>query len=209
MDIKDFFKDIGIGLGINVTKFNADGEYLAEGIAAGWDDYDADFSGGTSTPSKEPAFEQMGTTGLYAYNFDEGHDRFINFHIKHDIEVGSQVYPHVHWAPETTMVAGEVVSWEFMFNAPKGFHQGESFFAAPTTIVFNYTADGTELAGEHLITECSDIDSILAPEVDSVLYARVTRNAGTYGGGVFGIKADLHYRKGRMSTKNKAPDFYT
>ena len=207
MDIKDFFKNIGIGVGANVTKFNELGEYVAEGDASGWDDYDADFSSGTSTPSKEPSFQNMGN-GLYAYNFDVGHDRFINFHIKHDIEVDSKVYPHVHWCPETTMIAGETVSWEFMFVAPKGFHQGESFFAAPTTIVFNYTADGTELAGEHIITECSDIDSILAPEVDSVMYARVTRNTGTYGSGVYGIKADLHYRKGRISTKNKAPNFY-
>ena len=207
MDIKDFFKNIGIGVGASVVKFNELGEYLAFGDASGWDDYDADFASGTSTPSKEPAFEDFGN-GLFGYNFDVGHDRFINFHIKHDILVGSQIYPHVHWCPQTTMIAGETVSWEFMFVAPKGFHQGESFFQAPTTIVFNHTADGTEIAGEHIITECSDIDSVFAMEVDSIVYARVTRKTGSYTGGVFGIKADLHYRKGRFATKNKAPDFY-
>ena len=207
MDIKDFFKDIGIGLGAHVTKFNALGEYLAEGDAAGWDDYEADFSAGTSSPSSEPTFEDFGN-GFYGYNFAEGDDRFVSFHIKHDILVGSQVYPHVHWCPETTMTVGQTVSWEFAWLAPKGHAQGESFFDPLNIIVFNYTADGTEIAGEHIVTECSDPDSILAPEVDAIMYGRVTRKVGSYVGGVYGIKSDLHYRKGRLSTKNKAPNFY-
>ena len=82
MDIKDFFKNIGIGTVGNITKFNDNGEYVAEGIAAGWTDNDADFSSGTSSPSKEPTFEEIGN-GLYALNFAEGDDRFISFHIKH------------------------------------------------------------------------------------------------------------------------------
>lgn len=207
MDIKDFFKNIGIGFGGNVAKFNANGEYLAEGIAAGWQDNVADFSSGTSSPSKEPTFEDMGN-GLFCYSFAVGDDRFISFHIEHDILVGSKAYAHVHWCPETTMVAGETVSWDFKFVAPKGHQQGESFFDPTTNINFSYTADGTEIAGEHMITECSEQQAFIIPEIDSIVYAQVIRGPGTYSGGVFGIKSDLHYQMGRLSTKNKAPNFY-
>ena len=71
-----------------------------------------------------------------------------------------------------------------------------------------YTADGTEIAGEHMILECSDPQAVLIPEVDTIVKARVYRGVGTYLGGVYGEKSDLHYQVGRISTKNKAPDFY-
>lgn len=208
MDINDFFRLIGVGAGSGKTKFNIDGEYESSGVASGWDDYEADFSSGTSSPSKEPTFDPMGN-GLYAYNFAEGDDRFVSFHIKHDILVGSNVYPHIHFCPATTMTVGQTIVWTFDYVAPKGHAQAESFFGATSQISMTYTADGTEIAGEHLVLECSDIQAILAPEVDSIMYVKVTRGVGTYVGGVYGIKADLHYKKGRLSTKNKAPNFYT
>ena len=44
---------------------------------AGWQDNVADFSGGTSSPSKEPTFEALGN-GLHGLMFAVGDDRNIS-----------------------------------------------------------------------------------------------------------------------------------
>ena len=57
-------------------------DYLAS--EQGWNDNVADFSAGTSSPSKEPTFEALGN-GLHGLMFAVGDDRNIAHHEMHDV----------------------------------------------------------------------------------------------------------------------------
>lgn len=182
------------------VEFNS---YLTD--EAGWADYTAEFNIGNTSPSATPTYEDIGN-GLYLPNFAEGDIAFINFHIQHDILVGSKLYPHVHFAPSTTMSAGETVIWEVGYTkADRSL--GETIAGTLTTLTLTYTADGTEVAHEHLVVEVADIDAPTTSNVDSMFMTKIVRGNGTYAGDVYGITADLHYQVGRISTPNKAYPF--
>ena len=172
----------------------------------GWNDITSTFLPSSVNPSTTPAFALFGANGLYALKFAEGDIAFINFHIKHDILIGSSIYPHVHFSPSTTMSVGETIVWTIDYvSADRS--SGESLTGTLTQATLTYTADGTEVAGEHLVVEVADIDSFVVGDVDSIILMMVTLGNGTYAGDVFGHMADLHYQIGRISTPNKAYPF--
>ena len=171
----------------------------------GWQDLTADFITGNTNPANEPIYDDIGN-GIFLPNFAVGDIAFLNFHIKHDILIGSKIYPHIHFAPITAMSAGETIVWEFGYVAAERA-SGDPIDAALTTLTLTYTATGTEVAHEHLVVEVSDVDSFVTPDVDAMLVSRVTRGTGTYASGVYGITADIHYQVGRISTPNKASPF--
>ena len=171
----------------------------------GWGDLTADFITGNTNPASEPTYEDIGN-GIFLPNFAVGDTAFLNFHVQHDILVGSKMYPHVHFAPVLAMAAGETIVWEFGYVAAERA-LGDAINATLTTLTLTYTADGTEVPYEHLVVETADIDAFITPNVDSLIVTRVIRGAGTHAGGVYGITADLHYQIGRISTPNKAYPF--
>lgn len=172
----------------------------------GWQDYTSTFIPSAVHPSTTPTYSAFGANGLYALLFAEGDIAFINFHIQHDIKTGSDIYPHVHFSPSTTMSAGETIVWTVEY-ASADRNQNDSFTGTLNSITMTYTADGNEVAGEHLVVECSDADAIAVQDVDSMILCKITLGNGTYTGDVFGHTADLHYQVGRISTPNKAYPF--
>ena len=180
--------------------------YAYTGTDKGWQDNTSAFVPSAVHPSTTPTFGAFGANGMYALSFDEGDIAFINFHIQHDVLTGSTMYPHVHWSPATTMSVGETVIWTLEYVAAKGHNQAESFTGALTTITLTHTADGTEVAGEHMVTE--DSVGFTAPEIDSLVLMKVTRGNGTYAGAVFGHTADIHYQVGQLNTPSRTPDFF-
>jgi len=173
----------------------------------GWADNTAMFSSAQGNGTTEPNWENIGN-GMYAYRFTNGEEIFTYYHINHDIKPGGKTYPHIHWMPKVDMVAGEDITWELTISIAKGHHQGEVLNGSTVQMNLLYTADGTELAGEHMILECSDTQYIITPEVDSIIMMRCKYYDGSYGEAVHGLMADLHYEVDRNSTPNKAPDFY-
>lgn len=159
---------------------------------------------GSSAPS-----EVNDSNGWRRLSFGEGDEVFVDFHVNHDYARGTDAYPHIHWMPTTTMSVGQTVIWELEYVIARGHQQGDSLLTTPITMTLTHTADGTEVAGEHMVTECSDIDAFDLIEPDTVISMKVTRGNGTYNSAVYGIMADLHYQADRDSTLNKAPDFYS
>ena len=90
----------------------------------------------------------------------------------------------------------------------KGHQQSQSLTAAETAFDMTYTATGTEVAGEHIILECSDLQAFDLIEPDTIITARVQLISENVAGLIYGIMCDLHYETDRHSTLNKAPDFY-
>ena len=205
-NINTYFRDTGIGSSGGRMKISESGEISFVDDAAGWNDITSTFLPSSVNPSTTPDFAAFGANGLYALKFAEGDIAFINFHIKHDILIGSSIYPHVHFSPATTMSVGETIVWTIDYvSADRS--SGDSLTETLTQATLTYTADGTEVAGEHLVVEVADIDAFVTGDVDSIILMMCTLGNGTYTGDVFGHMADLHYQVARLSTPNKESPF--
>ena len=175
-----------------------------------WRDNVSDFTRAATAGATAPIFASW-QGGLYAYSFPSNADRelFIAFHIDHDWMPGTDLYPHVHWAPSTATGSGTYVQWGFEYTVAKG-HQQEAF-PTPTTVYASGMVLGIQ--NMHHITETNDAAVIPGSgiEIDSVIYMRVFRDTSIgnhYTGAVWGLFADLHYLSDREGTVNKAPNFY-
>lgn len=172
----------------------------------GWKDNIIPFFTAGTGPNKPTQVTDV--NGWERLSFTTNNEVFIDFHINHDYAQGTNGYPHIHWCPTTTMAVGETVIWEFSYIIAKGHAQGQSVLGSITTFNISFTADGTEIAGEHIISEAADIDAFDLIEPDTIISAKVKRVAGTYGSAIYGMMADLHYQADREDTPQKTPDFY-
>ena len=173
---------------------------------AEWQDNTSIFVPSAVHQATSPTYEAFGVNGLYALKFLEGEIAFINFHIQHDILIGSKLYPHVHFSPIGVMANGETIVWDLEYISANR-SEGQSLTDPLTPMSITYTADGSEVAGEHLVVECSDGQAFVTGDVDSLVLFKVTRGDGTYAGDVFGHTMDLHYQIGRIGTPNKSAPF--
>ena len=134
---------------------------------------------------------------------------WVDFHIGHDIALGTKLYPHVHWMPLTN--GSGTVRWGIEYSVAKG-HQQEAFHPSVTVYV-NHVVTANSLK-KHYVSEVSEADAIPPTHIepDSFVKIRVFRDANnpidTYTGEVHSWFADLHYQAERIGTMNKAPNFY-
>lgn len=171
----------------------------------GWRDNVAQFVHSSAVGLAEPTFTDVGN-GLYAYEFTNNESLIVKHHINHDVKVGGDTFMHVHWAPTTTMSIGQTITWRIQYNISKSHHQGDSILASTTTVDLTYTADGTELAGEHMILEATA--AIITPEPDSIIISKATYLTGSYTTPIYGFFLDAHYEVDRNATPNRVPNFY-
>lgn len=152
--------------------------------------------------------------GIKLWEFSAGVTKevFSNYHIDHDYKIGTVVYPHVHWTPNTTSTG--TVRWGFEYTVAKGFQQSSgSDYAATTTVYVEQTIDANSQY-RHFTAEVVLADAIPSTnlEPDAIILMRVFRDAAhandTFPDPVYLTSIDLHYQVERASTKNKAPDFY-
>ena len=186
-----------------------DNTNIYEGDTYGWRDNITDINprSGTSAPTWT-----LFRNGIYFYAFPTNAMRevFANYHIDHDYAPNTPLYPHIHFTVNTTNSG--TVRWGFEWTFAKG-HQQEAF-PETQTIYVNQVINGTTDQYKHFVTEVQDVQAIPGTdiEVDGIISMRIFRDAthpdDTYPDNAFGIMADLHYKAGRFSTRNKAPNFY-
>jgi len=156
---------------------------------------------------------------IRAYQFAVNDECWVDFHIPHDYEAGTDVYLHFHWSHIGTLVTGGNVTWGADITYAKGHDQAAFPASVNTTVVGN--ASTTQY--QHMITEVKISDS--APgaseidtdnlEPDGVLMVRgyLSANNITVSGGAvpdpFLHYMDIHYQSTNIATKAKVPDFYT
>jgi hypothetical protein len=173
----------------------------------GWSDNIQAFAASKGNGTTEPVWKDMGN-GLYAYHFTAADELFVVHHVNHDYKLGSNAYPHVHFLADEAMNAGEQITWNVKYTIAKGHQQGQSLTAIPTNFDMTYIATGTEIAGEHIILECSDLQAFDLIEPDALILVGVTLVSKNVSGKIFGILHDLHYETDRLGTINKSPNFY-
>lgn len=176
----------------------------------GWKDNISFFSMASGKGTNEPIWEDRGN-GNYTSSFVAGDELFIKYHINHDYALGTKGFPHIHFSCKDVQEVGATVTWRFSYVIAKGKNggqAGESLGVARTDIDIVYTYDGTEIADEHIIVECDDLDAFILQEPDAEVDAGVVLLSTTTTGKVFGEMLDLHYQSDRDTTPNKEPDFY-
>jgi len=175
----------------------------------GWKDLIMPMSSALIPPSKSPIFAYL-SNGLGYYHFPDNKDKhlMLYFHIPHDYKPGSLIYPHVHWAGLSPSIG--TVHWQLEFNIAKGHEQGGLFTS--NTQIIDLIQSGSSIIGEHIVTECTDVEAFIVPEPDTIVTMKVSRlgskNTDTFIGETIGVFCDLHYQSDRETTPNKKPDFY-
>lgn len=146
-------------------------------------------------------------------------EAFTQFHIPHDYAPGTDLFIHVHWSHDSTLVTGGSVTWAFELCYSKG--HGQQPFSTPKVASVIQSASTTQY--QHMVAEtaCStsggsttqfDTDDA---EVDGVVLCRIyldSNDITVSGGGVpdpFVHFVDLHYQSTGLPTKQKSPNFYT
>jgi hypothetical protein len=157
--------------------------------------------------------------GVRNYQFVEGHEAFVNFHVPHDYLPGSEIYVHAHWSHNSTVVTGGTATWVFETIYAKGHNQG----AFQTPVLISVLQAASPIQRQHLIAETvGSVDggsavllNTLDLEVDGIIQIRLyldsndiaTSNATVVNPFVHFV--DIHYQSTGLPTKNKAPDFWT
>lgn len=176
----------------------------------GWEDITADLSAGKAVGANAPTWATF-RNGIEAYSFSAGtmNEVWITFHVKHDYAPGTNIYPHIHWAPSTTSTG--VVRWGLEYSWAKG-HDQEAF-PASTTIYLEHTIS-EDKQYQHIITEVTDAQAFGSDDIetDGLLLVRIFRDAAdsadTFPDVVFGLTADIHFEVSQIATPNKAAPFF-
>lgn len=177
------------------------------GARAGWQDYLSSISAGKAVGANAPTWATI-RAGLAAYSFSAStmNEIWLSFHILHEYQVGTMIYPHVHWT--TTGTNTGVCRWGLEYSFARGYNI--EAFPAPTTIYLEQAASGT--AYQHMITEGSEGNGVTIAnlETDGIILMRVFRDAAnaadTLTDAAFGLFVDIHYQSdGMLSQERNRP----
>ena len=170
-----------------------------------WDDVRIDATATKLEGSKDPQFTKFqdngsGSQGIFCYYFDADAEEeiYFNVQIPHNYKFGTDLHPHVHWAPSRGGTAGQVVSWGLEYSFKE---IGDTF--VNTSIIYGNAhtpADSSLVHYKHYLTEIDVISGSSIDTVSSMLCCRLFRNATGAGSSTddFGYDAillefDLHY----------------
>lgn len=175
---------------------------------AGWNDIIGEFIDRTAGADRPTLATPFNGHHMLVWSATAMNQTSVNWHLRHDYNLGSAVYPHVHFRP-TGNVAG-VVHWQFILTATKAHGQTVGIPLATTfDVLFNVPANNL---GTHFVAEIPSPGWYTAElEFDTVIHCTVKRRADlasdTLSSTVAAWQADCHYEVGRIATPNRLPPF--
>ncbi len=145
----------------------------------------------------------------------------LEFHIPHDYVIGTDTFIHLHWGHHGTAISGSL-EITFGVTCAKG-HNQQDFPAevAPVLTIatpnistipqYRHRVDEVQLSSSSpSATQLDNAD--LEPDTVILIGFEVTAEPTITGGVVDKtafFEVDIHYQSTNISTKQKAPDFYT
>lgn len=164
-----------------------------------------------------------------AWQFANGDEAFLTYHIPHDYVPGTDIHLHIHWSQTSATVTGGTLDFKYTFIHAKGHNQasGSAFTSTPITGTFssiNINDGGAGLTRyQQHFTEVTisaatataallDRDDLEPDGVIELTFEMVTNNLTDSVTVLdpFIHYVDIHYQTtGLIGTKAKAPDFYT
>lgn len=162
-----------------------------------------------------------------AWQFGNGDEAFLTYHIPHDYVIGTDIHLHIHWSQNAAGATGGTVDFKYTAIYAKGHNQtsGSAFTSTPKTDTFssidiNDSGSGLVRYQQHfteVIISAATATSALFDrddfEPDGVLeltFELVTSNLTGTPSTPFVHYVDIHYMTtGIIGTKSRTPDFYT
>lgn len=180
--------------GGDYSEFETDGTLQFVGGAIVWDDLRVPLSTARPAGANVPTFEAF-VDGTMAFNFDDGDEIFFAVQMPHSWLIGSTIYPHLHWSPESDVDPSDNVGIGLEYT----WANIDDDFPSTTTITRDVPT-GVDQAFAHLQHNFDDagIDPPAGvTDVSSMLVCRFFRQAAgsdNYADGIFGIEVDFHYQ---------------
>jgi len=169
-----------------------------------WDDLRVPMQNTKLNPTKsEPAFEEF-TDGLYLFKFDttNADDESLHFvaQMPHSYKEGSDLYPHIHWSPDSDDKANVVWELEYMIA-----NQEDTFSALATNDRIVVAAEGT--ARKHQYDAFTTIDGT-GLTISHMIICRLTRMSSSDADDTFTGKAcilefDFHFQKDALGSQEE------
>ncbi len=156
-----------------------------------------------------------------SYSFKAGDDYDGQFHLPHDYLPGSDMYIHFHWGHNGTSISGSlVVNWYLTYA--KGHNQAIFPAEVNNTQTITITSITSHPRYQHFIEEVQittaggsstqlntndlEPDGVIMFHFDCTTIPTITGGSPNE---PFIFYIDLHYQATNVTTKNKAPNFYT
>jgi hypothetical protein len=185
---KESGKGIWIGRsGTNNTTIENDGTVVFNGAATVWDDIRVSFaSRGASTA---PTFGIFGSGPQFVWTFtqsDNGKYLFCEVQLPHGYKEGSDIIPHVHWAPSTTNTGNVVWVMDYQWQNNGGT------YGTNVSITATEAANGTALKSQ--MTSFGAINGA-GKSISSILLIKFYRYGGSdsFTGSAYLLGFDVHY----------------
>ena len=163
-----------------------------------------------------------------AFQFGDGDETSIEYHIPHDYVPGTDIYLHIHWSQTSATCTGGTIDFKYFAVCAKGHNQasGSAYTSTPITDTFSsidindgnsgltqYQHHITEvvISGASATAELFDRDDL---EPDGVIKLTLEMDSNNLTNSVtvldpFISFVDIHYQTTNLiGTKGKAPDFY-
>ena len=200
----------------NYIQIDGSGELTMNGDATVWDDLMVSALATKLGGSKDPGFALFkdngsGSQGVFTYWFDDSTEEEIYFSVQmpHSWK-GTDIYPHVHWTPETTAdgaPASQTVEWglEYTWIDIGGDFANTSFIYGKA----HTPADADVVAGRHYLTPLTTITpSATQDGISSMIVCRLFRNAtdatdDTYEADAGLLQFDIHYEMDTIGSKTE------
>ena len=161
-----------------------------------------------------------------AWQFSDGDEAFLTYHIPHDYVAGTDIHLHVHWSQNNAGATGGTIDFKYFAIYAKSHNQasGSTFTATPITDTFSSIDINDGDSGlnryQHHFTEVVISAAIATAalfdrddfEPDGVIELTLEMDANNLTGtpsDLFIHYVDLHYQSTNIGTKDKVPDFYT
>jgi len=189
----------------NNLRVDSAGRLTLTGDATVWDDLrfpalSLKLLGFSDPDPVQLADDGAGSTGVYSLGFSNTQDQevFCAVQLPHEWKEGSDIYPHVHWAPNAATVGDEGVTWALEYSwANIGVVDGVG-----TPVAFGNTSTitiddiDTFTAKEHRMINFAPV-SATGKTFSSMLMCRLYRDVSDpsddYGDDALLLEFDIHY----------------
>lgn len=187
------------GTATDYSTFEADGTYKAVGAATTWTDINISGLSLAGGPAAPTAVNVNGST-ILAYSFsgtnptpDELHG---SLEILHDYKEGSDIVPHVHWAPSTADVGDVKWQLEYMW-----INSGANF--SGSTVISGTTAAGGVAWNERRtnLGTISGAGKTIGSRFAFRLFRDAADAADTYDAGAVLFDIGVHYERDTLGSR--------
>jgi len=171
-------------------------------LFGGWKDLiPYEYTNGASAAA--PSFTSFPASEISDWSFGVGDERWLKYHVDHDMKQSDLMYPHIHLT--TSGTSTNVVRFQLDFIMVNS-HGVASWPATSTTQVIDTTPIGVAMT-----QYTSEGTAVATPLPDTLIHLRVRRisNGGVTNPDTVWMHAvDWHYPTQMFATRNRVPNFY-